>query len=294
MNQQNQSQDNDQDTQDNSIPQLPGGLTFEARGFNSEPAAGEGELEVSAEEADRLASEIQQQGQEASVEDRPQEAEEGESEETAPETAPIKIGDRVFKDQTEAWSYAQELERARLADEAFRQGVEAASRAQGVTPQAATPPPDAFANFETEFYADPKEYMRQALQKTAAQAKEEALREINQQERYKQTWIDFYSDYPDLQDHDWAVKATLNEEFAKIHSLETKTALKLVADKVRGRLGMAKAQTAPGKELPKTKVATSPGNGISVTPKVKEEKQLNFTQQMKNLNKKRVARGIRR
>lgn len=257
---------------------------FEIRGFNAgaagEEAQGEGENEVSAEEADQIMAGA-----------TPGAASQGEIPKAEPK---VKIGDREFATSEEAWSYAQELEREKLAADAFRHGLETAQQVQLGNPQPAQAAPEESDSFDVEFYANPKEFLKKYGENIKSQVKTELEQQQSLKQKNDETWKQFYSDYPDLVSAQKLVQITLSENFDRLRHVNTKVALKEIADKVREERKRLVADLLPGTELKQVKQTASPGGGHEVTRPQAEDKALSLVQQFRNIKRKRTAGPIRR
>lgn len=203
----------------------------------------------------------------------------------------IRIGDKVFKSQEEAFAYAEELDRKSLVDDAFRQGLEAAQitqnsnsiRQQQIEPQEEKIP--------DEFYTDPAKFFKKREQEIEQRIVQQTLTIQQRQKTHEQTMSKFWSDYPDLAEN------TARRQLAEKHiamgiqkwgNLETDKALKLIADEARKELKELGVTTLPSKPLPSnTKPAASPGAGVTTTRPKQDEKPLNFVQQMRSIKSKR-------
>lgn len=282
-------------------PQLPDEKTkFEVRGFNKEPEAAETEVEVSAEDADKLAAQIQGGPQDMTFEDPNDPGPEVIAEETpAPQaaapaapakSASIRIMDKEFANQEEAFAYANELAQKELINDAFRHGLETAQRAQPGNPEPQVQPQE--EEIPPDIMYDPKLLAKYITDKASA-AKEAAKLELNQQTEIKrrndETWNKFYSDFPDLLHAQDLVQVELNKNWNTLAHMDTAPALKILAEKVRGRVQKIVEGKLPGQELSQVKRTASPGNHTEVTRQPKEEKSLSFVEQMKNARKKRTA-----
>jgi len=271
---------------------------FERRGFSATAAAPK-EEPVTQEAVTEEPVTSGELPTEFSFESPESEATPGETaqEAAAPETeteAEYKIGDRTFRTQKEAWSYAEELERERLAADAFRQGVEAAQVSQKGNQNAASPQPEPEEEIPVDVMYDPKKlakWVSDKAEKAKERAKAELRAESDRQTKHNQTWSEFYNDYPDLNNKASRriVDSVLQENWGTLAPLETKRALKIVADKARAELKESQLSMAPGQELPRTKQVTSVSTGRVVTKGKTEEKPLNFVQQLRSMKAKRAG-----
>jgi hypothetical protein len=259
---------------------------FQIRGFHTDENGGT--IEITAEEADTIAARI------ASGQPPEEEAPPGEP---APETPKekIRIGTREFANTEEAWAYAHELEQEKIAADAFRHGVEAASAASQGNP-APTPAPE--EDFDKEFYTDPKSYLRKLRNEVETKVTTQIRTESAVAAGLEKLWGEFYNDYPDLAPAKEVVQLVLDQnpdlKSFPMNSPKVKEAMKIVAHKAREKRNAWVADLLPGRELPRTKNIASPGGTQVVTTQPRVEPALNFTQQMRTLNKKRPARAVRR
>lgn len=211
------------------------------------------------------------------------------SESATPAEPKFKIGGREFGTQEEAWAYAESLEQERLAADAFRQGVEAASRLapSNPPPQNATPPQP--EEIDPEYYTNPQSYFAKREAQIIARAEARIDQKALQRKTHEDTWTQFYSDYPDLASAREFVDFTLQQNWNTLQHVETGQALKQLAEKVRGKLKPIVEARMPKVELPKVRTAASAGGGEQVTVPKTEAKPLNFAQQMRNLKKGRAS-----
>ncbi len=73
----------------------------------------------------------------------------------------------------------------------------------------------------------------------------------------------------------------MNENWATLQHVETKAALKQLAEKSRAELKPFLDARLPKTPLPKVTQAASPGSGQTVTPQRTEPQTLNMVQQMR-------------
>lgn len=260
---------------------------FERRGFAPAPPA---------EEADP-AEELQEPMAEAELNlELEAEAAEAAAPEPAEPEEEISIGGKTFKNQTEALNYAEELEREKIAADAFRQGLELGQQAPAGNKTQTAAQPAASQQVPPEFYTDPAGYLAKREAEMAQRLKNEVNAERTQEQKSRDTWAKFYSENPDLEQYDKRfVKPILNENWNVLQGIETDKALKILASKVREEIGpMAKA-AAPGRELASIKQATTTGKGAPVTKqKAPAEKEpLNFVNQMRSIKAKRAGSSVK-
>ena len=201
--------------------------------------------------------------------------------------APIKIGDREFTDQKEAWAYAEGLEKERLANDSYRQGVQDTMNQQPVNAQAQAPVQE--DNFDEKFYENPKKYLNDMRREIKEEVNKESAVERQQAQTVEKLWHKFYNDYPDLQGKDKLVKVLLEENWNTIgHMQDSTAAMKILAGKTRAELQGYIEAAKPTTELTNNAGGASGGSQSQVTPKEKEEPVLNFIDQLNKLNDRRA------
>ena len=199
----------------------------------------------------------------------------------------IKIGDKSFATQQEAWDYADKLAQERLAQDAYRQGLDDAARMQGQVTQETVAPPQ--ESFDDKFYSDPEAYLRERDNMVRQSVKDEILGELSTKEREKQLWKQFYNENPDLQVKDKLVKVILNENWDVLGKMQNSDeALKILASKTRAELKKYMESNLPSTELPRTATQVSAGKGGQVTPPPTQDKPLDFLSQINQHQKGRL------
>lgn len=195
----------------------------------------------------------------------------------------IQIGDKSFRTQKEAFAYAQELEREKLAADAFRQGVEAAQYGQGGNQAAAETAPAEPEQLPTEYFTNPAKYLADRDNKVVQKAVAAVTQQQDRVTRHNAVWNEFYNEYADLQPAKRIVDAILQENWDRLQHVDTKIALKEVAGKARQEIENILGDKMPKQVLPKTKNPTTASAGRTVTTPKQEEKTLNFVGQQKSL-----------
>lgn len=194
-----------------------------------------------------------------------------------PETL-ITINGREFKTQSEAIKYAEELERKAEAAELYNQGVRDALSAGKPIEAQAQPEDD---NFEERFYANPKEMLKEVQQK----ATQDALRQIQAEQKKEALWTEFLSSNPDIRRKD--AERVLQENWDTLGAMtDVSRAMKVLAQKTR-----AEYQDIIDHHKPRTELAAKKGQVVSpaggsaprVTPQKKEEAPLDFASQLRKL-----------
>lgn len=272
-------------------------LKFERRGFE-EPQQAETEIAVSAEEADKLMGDGVPQGQpqdmtfdDGQPEEPPFEPEQPEGQPEEKPTPKIRIGDKEFASQEEAFNYANELAQKDLVNDAFRQGMEVAAQSQaGLPSQQAPAPAEPEDNFDEEFYANPKEFLKKREAQIAERIQTQIAQQAERAKKNEETWGRFYQTYPDLDKNRDLVTFTLQQNWNQLAHIDTDRALKILADKVRDTKKAWLADATPGQELKQVRATASAGVAQKVTQRAPEEKPSTFIENFRSMKMKRKAR----
>jgi hypothetical protein len=191
----------------------------------------------------------------------------------------IRIGDQVFKKQSEAIAYAQNLEAKNQANEAYAQGLR-----DSMAANAPAPVVQVEENFEEEFYKDPKG----TLAKVQEQATDKAVARIQGEIQREKLWDQFLTKYPELERRD--AERIMKEEWDTIGKItDLSKGMEVLANKTRAYYDSIVERYKPRSELPKTKAqAVSPSSGASsgVTPNKKSEIPLSFSEELRRSRKK--------
>jgi len=199
----------------------------------------------------------------------------------AAEPAKFRIGGKDFQTQEEAWAYAEQLEQEKIAADAFRQGVEAASRQAPGNQPAAPAEPEAPREIDPEYYTDPAGYFAKREAEIISKAKAAVDRDLQLRDSHKRTWEKFYQDYPDLSEAREFVEFTMQKNWDTLQHIELNQALKQLAEKTRKALEPVIKAKMPKVELPKVKQATAPSGAQGVTTEKAKPQALSFTQQLR-------------
>lgn len=194
------------------------------------------------------------------------------------EEEPIRIAGKTFKTQREAIEYAEKLEQEKLIAEAHSLGVREALAAQ----QTQIPPvKEEEEDFETKFYSNPKE----TLKEIQARARDEAVAVIRQETARERAWSDFLSEYPDIRRQD--AEQILAAHTETIGKLPWEQGRKALASAVYKEYDEIANLRRPKTELTQKKLAVSPSGGSQkgVTPKNNAEKPLSFIEQVRQNRK---------
>ena len=216
------------------------------------------------------------------------EEEEVAAEEVAEEAPKFKLAGKEFQTQEEAWAYAEELEREKAAADAFRQGVEMASQAQGSYPPPQPAAPPAPKEIDPLYYTDPQAYFQKMQAEIVDSARSRIRQEAQAEESKRNLWNKFYSDYPDLAPVHDIVAMTFEQNYKRLEHVKVELAMKEIAEKTRAKLKPYIEAAMPKVALPKVKTTASPGGANQVTQPKTAGKPLNFAQQMKSLKKSRA------
>jgi len=198
--------------------------------------------------------------------------ESGEAQRAAP-AKKIKIGSREFDNESDAYAYAEELDRKVEGAELYNQGIRDAIAAQSQN----QPQVEVEDNFEEEFYANPKE----TLKKVQAQARDEALSIIRAEANKEKLWTQFINENPDIRRKD--AERILTENWETIGKMtDLGRAMKVLAQKTRAEYEEIRSLNLPRTELTNKRTATvSSGGSARVTPQKKDDTPLDFVSQMK-------------
>ncbi len=218
----------------------------------------------------------------------PEEGEVPQAEEATTEAPKFKIGAREFTNQEEAWAYAEQIEQERIAADAFRQGVEAASRLSPGNPAPQPQKAEVPEEIDPLYYTDPQAYFAKREAQIIARATQAVDQQTRQRQTHEETWNQFYSEYPDLATAKEFVDLTLQQNWTTLQHVETKQALKQLAEKTRAKLKPIIEARIPKTELPKVKTAVSAGGSQQVTQKKTEYRPLSFVEQQRNIKKSRT------
>lgn len=237
------------------------------------------------------------------TDDQPQEqAEETEQQENESQetNAPRKfrIGDQEFDTQEQALEYATSkvatLENDRLADAAYRQGVQDAL-SQGVNPgeSVTQEAPQAPAVNVEEFYTDPQGF----LSKFAKHIEEKTLNQVDKRDSLKsendRIWREFSERHPVLAEYRKEVEAFVNEHDTEVRATMAArgkhAAYDYVATKLKSRFESYARALNPKRELPNSKNTVVPSRpSVRVTQNANEKKPLSFSEQLKSIRKGRT------
>lgn len=219
-------------------------------------------------------------------------------EEVAPSTKTtakkIKIGTRFFDTEEEAFAYAEELDRQKDVDDAFRQGIEAAQNTvnSNSLEAKAIPTPEE-EEIPAEYYTNPAKYFREQNARVVAEAAKLATQQVAAQATHNETMMHFWNENPDLAKNKATKDLTLgvlSENFKALEKVPTDKALVIIAEKARKKLEELGVTTLPTKVLPSsTKPAASAGSSSAPTRPKTVEKVLNWTEQLKNMKRNKAA-----
>jgi hypothetical protein len=214
---------------------------------------------------------------ESSVADTLGEGEEIPAKVEEPEEEPIRIAGKTFKTQKEAFEYAEKLEQDKLISEAHAQGVREALAANAPAPAVVEE-----EDFDTKFYSNPKETLREMQNK----ARDEAVAMIRAESAKEKAWNEFLAEYPDIRRQD--AEAVLTAHTKTIGILPWDQGRKALASAVYKEYDEISNLRKPRTELSNKKTALSPSGGAArgVTPKGGEEKILSFAEQLRQSKSK--------
>lgn len=209
--------------------------------------------------------------------------------------AKIKIGDKEFNTQEEAFAYAQSLDHKTALLEAqsnaYRQAVLDATAAQGAAQKVTQNPPEPEEDFDAKFYENPKEYLKTYGEKIIAQTEAKILSQVNAKTEEEKLWGEFFSGHPDLRNFKEDCETVLakhNEDIRALYQTKgQKAAMDYLAQKTRAKFQDYIEASKPQRELPRTSAGVSLGSANSVTRNVKETQPVDFITEIRQARGKR-------
>jgi hypothetical protein len=190
----------------------------------------------------------------------------------------IQIGDKTFNNQKDAIAYAKKLDGERLANDAYRQGIQDTIGTEKVTPVASEPNKEEVENL---FYDNPTEYIAKITNKARSEAKEEILAEIRQERATSDLWTTFYNKNPNLKSKDKLVKTILAENMAMLGNMtDHDKAMTILAGKVKSQLKEWADEDMPKQELANVHITSGGGSQSEVTSRPVKKENLDFVSQM--------------
>lgn len=207
----------------------------------------------------------------------------------AAETPKFRIGDREFTTQADALEYAQR--QVEVAD-AYRQGItdagpQAAQQQQSVTPAAPPLNPE-------ELYTNPQSF----LDKYAQRIKAETTAAIDQrtavQRESDRIWHEFGNRHPDLADFRAEVEEFVNKNQPQVRGLVQArgfdASFDFIATKLKAQFENYSNALKKKRDLPNVATTTLPADRqAAVTPQADPKKALSFSDQIRNLRKRKRA-----
>lgn len=230
--------------------------------------------ELPAQASEDAPSEATPEIQAAASEETPTETQ-GAAASAREEEEPVRIGGHTFKNQAEAFAWAEQQERERELAEAHAAGIRETLEA---TRAPAQPDPEPEDDFEQRFYSNPKE----TLKEVQIRARDEAVQTIKQEMQRERLWDAFLQEYPDIRRKD--AERILNENWETIGRMtDLAKAQKVLATKVRAEYEEITNLTKPRTALADRKQTVATGGGTpqrSVTPK-NNDAPLDFASQLR-------------
>lgn len=200
----------------------------------------------------------------------------------APTNAPIRIGTKEFTTAEAALQYATELEAARIAEEAFNRGVQAAK-----PPEAEVKAKSYIDEMAEELFSDPAKVIARIIEETEKKTKATIRQEDASRIEVKNTWDNFYSQHTDLSQNEDIVKWITERDRAELSPLPVDQGLKIVAERARAVINKIRKDNVTETELPSGK-ATVARSGGTQAPQIisTEQKPIDFIHQV-NKHRKR-------
>ena len=194
-------------------------------------------------------------------------------------------GDKVFKTPEELVSYIAQLERDKATREAYEQGKKASQPATPAEPE---------VKLEELIFEDPA--------RALAIIREAAVREVRQEfaardtrdteaKYIKSTWDRFYEANPRLRDFPEITQTALHEVIAERgETFDMEQGLKLVAQRALHRLDVYRDKLTPAarEETLSNAPAQVASGGLAPTPATPAEPILSFTDQVRQLRKRKA------
>lgn len=195
-----------------------------------------------------------------------------------------------FKTVEELTEYTKSLEKKQLTAAQAEQELDARNEASRVLrEELKDPKKEEPSEIDDLMYTNAPEYRRRLKDEVKAEIKDEQV--IGEARR--DFWDEFYSENTDLQPYRRVVKFIERDCASEFKDLSLKQAKVLVAERTREFIqGVRKKQNVTTTELETTNTQTLNSSGERVpTQPPKEEKALNFVEQMKQLRAKRQKAG---
>ena len=197
-------------------------------------------------------------------------------------SAPIRIGTKEFTTPEAALQYATELEAARIAEEAFNRGVQAAK-----PPEAEVKAKSYIDEMAEELFSDPAKVIARIIEETEKKTKATIRQEDASKIEVENTWNSFYSQHTDLSQNQDIVKWITERDRAELSPLPVDQGLKIVAERARAVINKIRKDNVTETELPSGKSAVARSGG-SPAPQIisTEQKPIDFIHQV-NKHRKR-------
>lgn len=204
----------------------------------------------------------------------------------APAQEKIKIGTETFENIADAMNYAQQLATDKVERDAYEQGK------QDAQPQTTEPQ----LNADDEFYKQMSELMfenpAEAVKQIEVRAVEKATSTIKadtaQTRSTEKTWNKFYDDHKDLTVHRDMVDFVLEKNWSTLGPMQPEKALQKLADLTRGRIQEIVQAARPEEVLPAGSTQVTTTSGEPVAQVVQQKQKLDFTQQIRKLNRREM------
>jgi len=208
--------------------------------------------------------------------------------------AKIKIGDKEFRTQEEAFAYAQSLDQKstliEARSDAYRQAIQDAAFAQQ-NAQKVTPAAEPEEDFDAKFYENPKEFLKQYGEKISAATEAKILGQISTRTEDDKLWSDFFGANPDLAGFREDCESVLTKHTEDIKAINQtkgqKAAMDYLAQKTRAKFQSYNDNAKPRRELPATSNGASMGSPGNVTRNIKQAEPVDFITEIRQARNKR-------
>lgn len=196
----------------------------------------------------------------------------------------FRIGTQEFSSLDEAMKYAAKLELEKAERDAYELGK------QEVQPQQELEPPKKSIEDEIQdlLFDDPAEALRRYKEHITSEIKTSIKTETTAEQEKAAAWNSFYEENPDLTEHKELVDFVLEKNWDKLGTLEAKQGLTELAKMTKGMLQKVAQSQIPKEVLEDKKVVVTQASGEKTTPQPTVEDLVDFTTQIRRLNKRQL------
>lgn len=199
----------------------------------------------------------------------------------------IRIGDKVFTNQTEAIEYAQDLERGLTKDNAYNQGFKDAQPKTEIE----DPMEQLVMKIEDKLFDNPREAIREIVQLAQESTTKQITTQQSEKEFQQKTWDGFYASHKDLANNHELVQYVANQILTEHGEVGLDKGLPMIADKTRALLKSYAEANKTETELPSGRSAMAGASGspvAAVAPAA--EKPIDFITQVRTMRNRRPTK----